>query len=168
MTDELDYLVLDDEAVYEVWAVGYDLTDQPTGTDYLLCSFADPDEAVTFADEITVTEIRKVAGVLPGSPACFSIEVETVVNVDGEQMNTGTVYRRYIYYNSIAADVSLASGDYEIQDDGSIKVSKYFLESLKDRDTIKVLFADEKEHPILTFKIIDEFDDANYLCDIVF
>lgn len=167
---ELEELDFDDtiETAYEVWAIGYDLHNKPTEYDYLLDSFKDPDSAVTFADSVTVSEIREVVGLPLVRAEYFSIEVETTSVIDGEPTNIGTIYKRTIYYNSITADARLMSGDYELLDDGSIKIPKRLLSNFKEQDTITVMFAEEKEQPILTFKIIAEMDTYNYICDIVF
>ncbi len=166
--EELDGLDLDSETHYEVWAIGYDRNNKPTEFDYLLDSFSDPDAAITFADSITVSEILEVAGDPLVQADHFSIEVETASVVDDEPMNLGTIYRRAIYYNSITADVYLLSGDYELLDDGTIKIKKHLLEDFKDKETINILFAEEKERSILPFKIVTEFDTSSYLCDMVF
>ena len=166
MIDDLELEELDFEesieTIYEVWAIGYDLTNKPTGCDCLLDSFKDPDAAITFADSVTVSDIPLVKS------ECFSIEVETTSVIDDEPTNVGTIYKRSIYYNSITADVKLFAGDYELLDDGSIKIPKRLLSNFKEYDTITVMFAEEKTQPILTFKIVTEFDTFNYICDIVF
>ena len=168
MTDELLINDFDPEPTYEVWAIGYDAKGNPTEYDYLLDSFNDPDSAITFADSVSVSEIREVEGDPLVRADHFSIEVETTSIIDDEPMNLGTIYRRTIYYNSITADARLLSGDYELLNDGCIKIPKRLLSGFKEQDTINVLFAEEKEQPILTFKIVTEYDTFNYICDIVF
>lgn len=168
MADELDDLLIEDVHMYEVWAIGYDCNDKPTEFDYLLYTAVDPDDAITFADSVTSFEVKAVEADALIKADHFSIEVETTAVIDDEPMNLGTIYRRAIYYNSITADVYLLSGDYELLDDGTIKIKKHLLEDFKDKETINILFAEEKERSILPFKIVTEFDTSSYLCDIVF
>ena len=165
--EELDIDDFESETVYEVWALGYDINDKPTEVDYLLDSFSDPDAAITFADSVTASEIQKVTGDPLVKADHFSIEVETTSVVDEEPMNLGTIYRRSIYYNSITADVMVSSGEYELQEDGSLKIPVSILEAFKDRDTIYIMFKDESNKPILPFKIIGEPDKNYFICDVV-
>lgn len=168
MVDELDDILVEDNSTYEVWAIGYDHNDKPTEFDYLLYTATDPDDAITFADAVTSALIRSQEGDALVKADHFSIEVETAAVIDDEPMNLGTIYRRTVYYNSITADVALLSGDYELMDEGTVKIKKHLLEEFKDKETINILFAEEKERPILPFKIVTEFDTFSYLCDIVF
>lgn len=170
--EELEELDLDSETSYEVWALGFDSDNNPTAHDYLLDSFSDPDSAVTFADSITVSEIAKVTDLTLGSTEHFSIEIETVAIVDDSPMNLGTIYRRTIYYNSITADVAITHADYELLEDGSIKIHFNKLDKFKNKETINVLFADEINQPILTIKIIGEWcgepHENYFVCELVF
>ena len=154
--------------IEEVWAIGYDLNNKPTEVDYLLDSFSDPDSAITFADSITVSEIRKVTGESLVGANCFSIEIETTSVIDEEPMNVGTIYKRSIYYNSIIADVAISSTDYELLEDGSLKIPAKLLNKVKTKETINVLFKDDVQQPIIPFKIIGDCFDDSYICDIVF
>jgi hypothetical protein len=166
--EELDDIELDSETAYEVWAIGYDVNNTPIECDYLLDTFGDPDAAITFADSVGASEIREVTGEPLLVADHFSIEVETTLVIGGEPMNVGTIYRRIIYYNSMAADVAITAADYEMLEDGTIKIKKSLLEKFIGQDTIKILFADEREQPVLTFKIVTEPDATYYICDIIF
>ena len=168
MVDEdLDIDDLEPETVYEVWAIGYDIHDKPTDIDYLLDSFSDPDAAVTFADSVTSSEIRKVTGDPLVNADHFSIEIETTSVVDDSPMNLGTIYKRSIYYNSITADLMIASTDYEAQDDGSLLITNIFLEKHKDKEVINILFLDGDTNPILPIKVIEELDSLTFKCEII-
>ena len=170
--EEFEELDLDSETTYEVWALVYDINNKSTDCDYLLDSFSDPDAAITFADSITASEIKKVVGDTLVKADQFSIEVETTSVVDDDPMNLGTIYRRTIYYNSITADVSLTHSDYELLEDGSLKIPFNILNKFKNKKIINVLFADEVNQPILTIKIIGEHygepHENNFICEIVF
>ena len=170
--EELDDLDLDSETHYEVWAIGYDRNDKPTEFDYLLYTANDPDDAVTFADSVTIKEIHDTEGNALEKADHFSVEVETTSIVDDELMNLGTIYRRTIYYNSITADVALTFSDYELLEDGSLKIPFSILDSFKSKETINALFIDEANKPILTIKIIGECysepHENYFVCDLVF
>ena len=95
-------------AWYEVWAIGYE-GEEVTDTEILLGSFEDPDSAVQYAAIIHLSDITKQMqeGILDevslDNVDCLSIEVETVVNCEGEEegtMNVGTIYARTIYINN--------------------------------------------------------------------
>lgn len=90
--------------IYEVWAMGYDVEDKPTGIDLMVRAFGNPDKAVKFAEELQKQDIFVEAdheGKLSSFKAFVAyvkIEVETVVN-DPETcgtMNVGTIYRDHI------------------------------------------------------------------------
>ena len=167
--DELDDLDLDSEIVYEVWAIGYDINDNPTEFDYLLDSFRDPDPAATFADSISMKEIREVEGNALVRADHFSIEVETTAVIDDEPTNLGTIYRRSIYYNSITADLMLTERDYAVQDDGCLLITSKYLANLKDKETIDIMFLEESGNTsILTVKIVNEVAPDSFMCEIVF
>jgi hypothetical protein len=168
MTDEL---LLDDfepEIFYEVWAVGYDLNDEQTDIECLLDYFTDPDAAVTFADSLEMSDLHISSKVPLGS---VSIEIETVSTIDDDSINVGTIYKRRIYYYSITADVTVIHGDYQLLEDGSLKIPVGILEAFKDKDTIYIMFNDEANRPILPFKITGECfaepDENYFVCELV-
>jgi hypothetical protein len=171
MIDELDDLLVEDNTTYEVWAIGYDCNDKPTEVDYLLYTATDPDDAITFADAVNSTLIRSQEGDALVKADHFSIEVETTAVVDDEPMNLGTIYRRTLYYNSITADVSLMTSEYELLEDGSIKIDKQLLEHIKDKESFNILFVDTVEKAILPFRIVGEYfgepHENYFICDLV-
>lgn len=92
----------DAEVVYSVWAIGYDCCDSTTGIEYLLGEFKNPDEAVNYAEIVTILDIpSKFRLYQPSDLAYFSIEVETVVtdpdDEDGGTMNIGSIYSRDLW-----------------------------------------------------------------------
>ena len=104
MTDNMnDFdLELNAEVCYEVWALGYDESGKITDSDLFIKSFYDPDEAVTFAKNLDLSDIVQLAATEDDSAESFckvdyiSIEVETVVDEEDGTMNVGTVYRKEI------------------------------------------------------------------------
>jgi len=85
--DELDDFDLE-TPVYQVWALGYDENDCITDFSKLFGTFKDPDTAVKYAENLNPT--------IPTAIAYVSLEVETVVDEDGEEENVGSIYRRII------------------------------------------------------------------------
>ena len=67
MNDIVNRLIEDIEisedvpVMYEVWAIGYDEEDQPTGAELLIGTFEDPDAAVYFAKEVAIADILGLA-----------------------------------------------------------------------------------------------------------
>lgn len=169
MIDELDdYLFeVEDESYYEVWAISYDSNNLSLDKDYLLCFLNDPNMAVSFADSITVDEIKKVIGDNIDFIDHFSIEVETVASVDGIQMNLGTIYKRNLL-NKIIADITLTRNNYELLEDGSLMVSKHIFSNVNTKETIKALFEEETSKAILPLKITGDCYTDKYVCEIVF
>ena len=84
-----------------------------------------------------------------------------------DSFNAGTVYKRRIYNNSITADAMVGSDDYELLEDGSLKIPLMVLEEAKEKDTIYIMFKDEVNKPILPFKIIGDGFDNCFVCELV-
>lgn len=107
MVEDLEDLPEDAEVFYGVWALGYTADEDCSDAEYLLGEFDDPDEAVEFAEAVTLEEVSNAAEEETGSTefpsevAYFSIEVETIVgdpdSEDGGTMNIGTIYCRDLW-----------------------------------------------------------------------
>ena len=65
MNDIVNKLVEDMETpadvpvAYEVWAIGFDEDNDPTGAAMVLRTFTDPDQAVEYAKEVTLAEANR-------------------------------------------------------------------------------------------------------------
>jgi hypothetical protein len=93
----------DNSAVtYEVWATGYTADDKCTDADFFIKEFADPDEAVAYAKELTLADVVHLTsdGKAPVDDIAYlMIEVETVVEYEddiGCTTNVGTIYYKPI------------------------------------------------------------------------
>jgi hypothetical protein len=178
----------DTEVTYEVWALGYDKNDNVTDAEMLIGEFANPDEAVACAEKLTLADIV----FNDDSDDCelkvplgyISVEVETVVpDEEDSTMNVGTVYKRDLWldgeYGSedclevcldeAAEDldpiVAITSDDYELLEDGTLKVSCGLLKDFNKNDCLRLQFVGEPESvPIITYKIISkvEYKDGDY------
>lgn len=83
---------------YEVWALGYDENYNITDAEMLIKTFADAEEAITFAKQLTLSDIIYQAAEesvtrYSSNVAYINIEVETVV--DG--VNIETVYTKHFW-----------------------------------------------------------------------
>jgi hypothetical protein len=183
ITDEsfVNYIVEDIEDIpedvtvsYEVWAIGYDGKKAITDTEFLLKELADPDEAVAFAEACTLADILNMSEEEPWEATLedyevtsLTIQVETVVN-DAEEgtMNVGTIYHKTIQIDP--ADIHVTSKDYSLSDEGNLEISCELLKAFNKNDFIKVMFDDEDNNPILTYKIISKTTNNNYICEFYY
>lgn len=176
LVDEIE-TVEDIPVAYEVWAIGYDEADELTGASLVLATFNDPDEAVEYAKALTLADVVNLAaeddyGDLTYETHSISIEVETVVpSADEEElnMNVGTVFKKRIeIYEELPEFVELTSVNYEILEDGSIKIPCFLLKDYNKNDEILVIFKDDtyEVHPI-PYKIISKTTDDFYICEFV-
>jgi hypothetical protein len=158
---------------YEVWAIGYDEEDDPTGAAMLLGTFEDPDQAVSFAKGTTLSDVVNLASDEDYDPTqqafYISIEVETVV-VDYEgAMNVGTVYKKTIeVFEDTPEFVELSTKDYTvIEETGNIQVPCDILKDYNKNDQITVLFVDEETPWPISYKIIYKTTAGYYICEFV-
>ena len=152
-----------DKATYEVWALGYDCDGEYAGTDLLLGTFEDPDDAVQYAAIITCQDIRYIEGheIFIKTSDMLSIEVETVATDEfGATMNVGTIFAKSICV--FVEDIRLFSGDFEIVEEDKIKVSCKLLKDFNKNDKVKIYFIDGKA--VFNYKIISRviYDDGEY------
>ena len=187
IVEDIDDLPADAKVTYEVWALGYDAADELTDSEYLIGEFSDPDEAVQYANSFTLEELIEKLEVeyekLSAGTAKLSIEVETVVEDPedeyGGTMNIGTIYQRDLYldgaseaaglgdYNNV---VCITAKDYELLEDGTLKVSCKFLRDFNKNDEVIFEFCDEPEASVLTYKIMSKviYGDGDYYhCELM-
>ena len=179
IVEDLDDLSEDSEVTYEVWALGYTEDEDCTDTEYLLGEFDNSDEAIEFAENLTLYNISCAADEetgcegIPEEVAYFSIEVETVVEVPEDEgtMNLGTVYSRELWLDgedgSEEEVVELTTAEYEVlPDDNTLKVSRKLLKDYNKNDYVKIKFIDEPEAFILTYKIFSTVEYKDGDCPI--
>ena len=100
ITEDLEDFDANSEVVYEVWALGYTEDEDCTDDEILVGEFTDPDEAVAYAEKVTLGQIKELGYEdMDSETVYFSIEVETVVEDPEEEgtMNLGTVYSRVLW-----------------------------------------------------------------------
>ena len=174
------------EVTYEVWAMGYDEDDNVTDAEFLLREFNTPDEAVSYAREVTLADVVNLSSD-DSEPldniASIAVEVETVIADDDEgTMNVGTIYKRDLWidgeygneedafedeYNEI---VKVTSEDYKLLEDGSLEISCDLLKDFSKNDMVQIWFTDEDKDykSILTYKIISMTTDNNFICEFIY
>jgi hypothetical protein len=186
IVEDIDDIPEDAEVIYSVWALGHDSGDAVTDVEYLIGEFDNPDEAVERANKVTTAEmLNEIGSTKSDGTAYFSIEVETVVGDPDDEdcgtMNIGTIYRRALWidgeYGSEedAPDygediVTTCAGDYELLDDGTLKLSAKFMKGFNKNDIIRVQFIDENSTYPLPYKIMSkvEYADGDYYhCELM-
>jgi hypothetical protein len=186
IVEEIEEIPADTEVFYAVWALGHNDNDGPTEDEVLVGEFTDPDEAVAYAEKVTLDTINEMGyGNADTNTAYFSVEVETVIadpdDEDGGTMNIGTVYSRDLWldgeYGSDedAPDygdpiVSTGKDDYELLEDGTLKLSAKFMKGFNKNDMIRVQFLGEPDVDLLPYKIVSkvEYADGDYYhCELM-
>lgn len=177
IVEDLDDLPEETEVIYAVWAIGYDKDDEITDHEYLIREFNDLDEALTVADGFTLEKLIEEFGEQSDSAtAYFSIEVETVVadpaDEDGCTMNLGTVYHRELQLDKVEEEeiVTTCAGDYELLDDGTLKLKAEFMKGFNKNDIVRVKFIDEDDTYPLPYKIVSKviYEDGDYYhCELM-
>jgi hypothetical protein len=171
-----DMEVPEDVAVtYEVWAIGYDGEDRVTDTEMLMATFEDPDQAVDYAKALTLADVVNMAADdecdAVSDVCCISIEVETVVPDDEDStMNIGTIYKKVIdiYENEELPEfVPLSAEEYELLENGDIKVPRSVLNNYNKNDCFTAIFRDDNESYPMTYKIISKTTGDYYICEFV-
>ena len=187
LVEDIDDIPEDTEVFYTVFALGYTADDECTDDEVLIGEFTDPDDAVKCADAATIDVIKELGyGEMDDTTAYFSIEVETVVadpeDEDGGTMNIGTVYQRDLWIDGEYGDaesaglgdyhnvVCLSEKDFELLDDGLLKVSCDLLKDYNKNDEVIFEFTDEGFAAFLTYQIVSkvEYKDGDYYhCDLM-
>lgn len=188
ITEDLEDFADDASVTYEVWTMGYNDNDMITDTEMFVASFVDPDEAVKCAKNLTLADIVQQASIedndkeLLVNISYISVEVETVVTNDDEgSMNIGTIYKKEIYLEDVVEDyeeddyvedpiVELSTKDFELLEDGNLKISRKFLKDYNKNDYVRFHFADEAESSSFMYKIISKvmYADGDYFhCEMM-
>ena len=147
---------------YEVWVVSKNADNVAIGIDHLLSSFRDPDDAIAFAEIISISDIR-----LNDEAEYYSVEVETASIVDGDHMNLGTIYRKAIYNEPTSVQLTIT--DYELLEDGRLKIPYQLVHNhITDNNTFTVVFSDEGAKSVFTLVVLECTSSCDsYICDIV-
>ena len=177
IVEDIEDFPEDTEVLYAVWALGCDIEDEPTNNEYLIGEFADPDEAMKCAKEFTLEKFNAEYEKPHTDIAYLSIEVETVVgdpdDEDGGTMNIGTIYSKVIWLAEPkpAEDIiAMVEEDYELLEDGTLKVHCELLKDFNKNDIIRVQFLGEPNVDLLPYKIMSKviYEDGDYYhCELM-
>jgi hypothetical protein len=158
------------EVVYEVWAFGYDENDEITDAELCMFNSTDPEEAVNYAKTVELADVIYEAGNGPCSSSKIfriAVEVETVVPVDDDLVNVGTIYSKTLWEED--PTIVLSVGDYEILEDNTLKVSCKVLKGVNKNDIILVQLGDDT-FPI-EYKVMSKvmYEDGDYYhCELTY
>lgn len=178
ITEDLEDFEEDLAVTYEVWAIGYDEDGAITDTDLYLGEFLDPDRAIEVAKNLTFSDVIQRAAeednTVPDEPVTYiSIEVETVVADDeGNSMNVGTIYKKELCIDGEPEDdeemIHVKDNEYSINEDGNLVISCAQFNHLNKNDIIKVMYDDEDNTPVLTYKIMSKTTSGNFECEFMY
>lgn len=176
IVEDLDEVPKDAEVFYAVWALGRNNNNNLTSDEVLLGEFTDPDIAIEYAGKVDYDLIREMGyGDRDLTTTHFSIDVETVIgdpeDEDNGTMNIGTIYSRDLCIDGESDEkyplVEVTSADYELLDDGMLKVKRSFMKDFNKNDYVRFKFVDEADtHPLL-YRLIStiNLEDGDYfLC----
>ena len=182
IVEDLDDIPEDTEVTYDVWAICYDAEGTCIDT-YLVKEFINydnPDAAIKFAKDYTFDQFDAAYQKPPKKTATISLEVETVIDdPEGDgTMNIGTVYQKDLWVSAesnsediIDPTVELGPDDYEITEEGELKISCKLLKDFNKNDYINVKFAGEDNPWPIPYRIVSKVvyaDGDYYHCDILF
>ena len=187
VVESLEDIPQDSSAKYALWLISRDDTEEPTD-EFFIYEFDTPEEAVAKAETVDFKFIEEQIEEsvqhysYKNEISHFSIEVETVVpdpeDIDST-MNIGTIYRRELWLDGEYGDAEAAGlGDYnnvvcvtgkdfEILEDGTLKVSCQLLRDFNKNDTVLFEFVDDAA--VLEYKIMSKViyaDGDYYLCEL--
>lgn len=177
IVEDIDDIPEDAEVTYGVWALCYDEEGDCVDS-YFIEEFANPDEAVACAKGFSLETFNQDYVAPAYEVVRLSIEVETVVadpeDEDEGTMNIGTIYHRDILLESeVEAEdpiVAVGEDDYELLEDGTLKLSAKFMKGFNKNDMIRVQFLGEHDVDLLPYKIMSkvEYVDGDYYhCELM-
>jgi hypothetical protein len=192
IVEDIEDIPEDSEVTYEVWALGYTCDEEMTDAEILVGEFDDPDAAIACAEKVSFKSLHEAGYEEPDEETIyFSIEVETVVedpdDEDGGTMNLGTVYSRELWLDGEYGSeeetgleddeesdfedpiVAVAKDDYELLEDGTLKLSAKSLKGFNKNDYIRVQFLGEPDVARLPYRIVSKViyaDGDYYHCEL--
>lgn len=171
--EDIEDIPEDSKVNYSVWALCYDEEDDCIDS-YFIMEFDNLEAAVAYAKNFTLEALLADFEKPIADTARLTIEVETVVedpeDEDGGTMNIGTIYSRDLWidgeYGSVEdvePTIFIYNKDYELLEDGTLKVRRELLKDYNKNDRVKLCFAEE-DSCSLTYKIISkvEYADGDY------
>ena len=187
LTEDLEDFDVDTPVTYEVWTIGYNKDDMITDSEMFVAEFKYPDEAVAYANKLTLADIVHKAAEDPVGVVDYeeveyiSIEIETVIDEGvGETMNVGTIYKRELWLdgeygdedcikeNDVDPVVNITAKDYVLTEEGNLEIDCSLLKDYNKNDYVRIHFADEAESGSFTYKIISKTTANKYICEFIY
>ena len=167
------------EVVYEVWAFGYDENDEITDAELCMFNSTDYKVAVNYAKTVELADVIHQAGNGPcanNKVVRITVEVETVVPVDDDLVNIGTIYSKTLWEvptydgpeeaedEEVDVVYIVNKSDYEILEDNTLKVSCDLLKCYNKNDTVFICLPHEDNDFVLAYKIMSRvmYEDGDY------
>ena len=168
-------------AKYALWVIGCDYDGDPV-EELFIYEFDTSGEATAKAETIDFKFIEEQTG-MSIDDYCeynginhFSIEIETVIpdpEDEDSTINVGTIYRRLLDFGEdmdaaglgeYSNVVCVTKKDYELLEDGTLKVSCKLLREFNKNDYVLFEFVDEATPSVLEYKIISKviYKDGDY------
>lgn len=172
LVEDLEDFSEDAPVSYEVWAIGHDEEDQVTDAEMLIASFEDPDMAVSYAKMLTLADVINLAADdecdITTEVHSISIEVETVVPDDEGTMNIGTIYKKSLeIFEELPQYVPLSADEYELLENGDIKIPCETLNDYDKNDCFTAIFEDNGISQPMIYKIISKTAGGYFICEFV-
>ena len=167
-------------ATYDLWVVGYNLDDEPV-SELFIYTFDNPEEALNKAESIDTKFIEEQAE-MSFADYCNSnnleyvtVEVETIIE-DVNEASAGTIYKRELWVDGEYGDIEavglgdydnvvcIANKDFEILEDGTLKVNCGLLRDFNKNDLVLFEFVEENPPAVLEYKIMSKvvYKDGDY------
>lgn len=178
IAEDLEDFDVNAEVCYEVWALGYDENDEITDAELCMFTSTDRDDAINYAKKATLADVVYGAGNGPCANSKvfrIAIEVETVVPVDDDLVNIGTVYSKTVWEVEEPEEpeddddddvdvVELPEGHFEVLPDNTLKVKYEVLRSYNKNDKVFVAFSDDPDSFPIEYKIVSKvvYEDGDY------
>lgn len=147
---ENDVDFMSQEINYEVWAFGYDENDEIIDAELCMFTSTDPEEAIKYAKSVELADIIHADNGPGTSTKIFriAIEVETVIEIDGDLTNVGTIYSKTVWEQETFEEpededddcevIDLSAEDFEILPDNTLKVNCFALKDYNKNDSVMV------------------------------
>ena len=179
IVEDIEDIPEDSEVQYSVWGICYNEDDECVDS-FFIEIFDDPDEAISCAKDFSLERFNADFAKPISDTTHLAIEVETVVanpEEEDETMNIGTIYSRdlwldgeYGFEEDIDPVVELKTTDFELTEDGELKVSCKLLKDFNKNDYLRVRFVDEAETGTFLYKITSKviYKDGDYYhCEMI-
>ncbi len=180
IVEDIEDIPEDTEVSYEVWALGRDDCGGSTETDFLIGEFTDPDEAIACAEKFDLETLKAEYEKPHPDTYYLDVVVETVIedpdDEDGSTMNIGSIYSRDLWIDGEYGEpddvdpvVELTNKDYELLEDGALKVNSKLLKEFNKNDYVRFKFIEDNESCPILYRINSKviYEDGDYYhCDI--